>query len=126
MTDPVEALILDLLDWLTLRDRTYEEVMAAWRTSCPRLPVWEEANDRGLITREEVNGNSMIRVSSVGLALLDQLKSQKTNVVASKEPQQRPRNTLDELLAHCNPKAPQSQEEREWLAGPPGRRELIL
>jgi hypothetical protein len=77
MTDPVEALILDLLDWLTLRDRTYEEVMAAWRTSCPRLPVWEEANDRGLITREEINGDSMIRVSSAGLALLDQRKAHK-------------------------------------------------
>ena len=124
MTDPVEALILDLLDWLTLRDRTYEEVMDAWRTSCPRLPVWEEANDRGLITREEVNGNSMIKVSSAGLALLDQLKSQKTNVVSSKEPQQRPRDTLDELLAHCNPKVPRSKEEREWLAGKPVGREL--
>jgi hypothetical protein len=78
MTDPVEALILDLLDWLMVRDRTYEEVMAAWRTSCPRLPVWEEANDRGLITREEINGNSMIRVSSSGLALLGQRQVHKT------------------------------------------------
>jgi hypothetical protein len=77
MTDPVEALILDLLDWLTIRDRTYEEVMAAWRTSCPRLPVWEDANDRGLIMREEVDGNSMIRVSSAGLALLDERKAER-------------------------------------------------
>jgi D-3-phosphoglycerate dehydrogenase len=45
----VEALILDLLEWVTKRERTYEEVMEAWRTSCPRLPVWEEANDRGLV-----------------------------------------------------------------------------
>ena len=123
MTDPVEALILDLLDWLMVRDRTYEEVMAAWRTSCPRLPVWEEANDRGLITREEVNGNSMIRVSSAGLALLDQLKSQiksqKTNVVSSKEPQQRPRNTLDELLAHCNPKARRARKSASGLLTSP-------
>ena len=70
MDDPVEALILDLLDWLTMRDRTYEEVMDAWRTSCPRLPVWEEANDRGLIARERTNGQSMIRVTSKGLALV--------------------------------------------------------
>ena len=41
----VEALIIDLLEWLTKRERTYEEVMEAWRTSCPKLPVWEEAND---------------------------------------------------------------------------------
>jgi hypothetical protein len=72
MTDPVEALILDLLDWLTIRDRTYEEVMSAWRTSCPRLPVWEDANDRGLIVQEEVNGKSVVRVSSAGRALLGQ------------------------------------------------------
>ena len=31
----VETLILDLLEWVTRRERTYEEVMEAWRTSCP-------------------------------------------------------------------------------------------
>jgi antitoxin ChpS len=43
----------------------------------------------------------------------------------SKEPQQRPRDPLDELLALCNPKVPQSKEEREWLADKPVGRELI-
>jgi D-3-phosphoglycerate dehydrogenase len=71
----VEALILDLLEWVTRRDRTYEEVMEAWRTSCPRLPVWEEANDRGLVIREDVNGRCIVRVTSLGLALLEQHKS---------------------------------------------------
>jgi hypothetical protein len=52
----VETLILDLLEWLAKRERSYEEVMDAWRTSCPRLPVWEDANDRGLVMRMEVNG----------------------------------------------------------------------
>jgi hypothetical protein len=42
----VEALILDLLERLAQRDSSYEEVMEAWRTSCPRLPVWKDANDR--------------------------------------------------------------------------------
>ena len=70
MTDTVEALILDLLDWLTIRDRTYEEVMDAWRTSCPRLPVWEDANDRGLISREKVNGRTVIGVTPSGFAIL--------------------------------------------------------
>jgi antitoxin ChpS len=37
------------------------------------------------------------------------------------EPRQRRRYTLDELLAQCNPKAPRSKEEREWLdSGPVG------
>ena len=68
----VENLILDLLEWLALRDRSYEEVMEAWRTSCPKLPVWEDANDRGLVTSVEVEGRELIRPTSVGLALLDQ------------------------------------------------------
>jgi hypothetical protein len=68
----VESLILDLLDWLTVRDRTYEEVMDAWRTSCPRLPVWEDANDRGLVTQEKVDGRCMVRVTRPGMALLGQ------------------------------------------------------
>ena len=72
MADTVmEALILDLLEWLTTRERSYEEVMEAWRTSCPRLPVWEDANDRGFVTRDEVNGRCIVRVSPSGLALLD-------------------------------------------------------
>jgi hypothetical protein len=68
----VEALVLDLLEWLASDERTYEEVMDAWRTSCPRLQVWEDANDRGLITREGVNGRKLIKPSPVGFALLEQ------------------------------------------------------
>ena len=41
------------------------------------------------------------------------------------EPQQRPRYTLDELLAQCNPKAPRSKQEREWLNDKPAGGELI-
>jgi len=71
----VEPLILDLLDWLAARDRTYEEVMDAWRTSCPKLPVWEDANDRGLVARETVNGRCIVRVAPPGLALLAHRKA---------------------------------------------------
>jgi hypothetical protein len=70
----VEALILDLLGFVSERDRSYEEVMDAWRTSCPKLPVWEDANDRGLVTRVEVNGNSTVRVTPVGRSLLEHRK----------------------------------------------------
>ena len=66
----VEALILDLLEWVTRRDRTYEEVMEAWRTSCPRLTVWEEANDRGLVVRENVNRRCVVRITLSGRELL--------------------------------------------------------
>jgi antitoxin ChpS len=41
------------------------------------------------------------------------------------EPHPRPRYTLDELLAQCNPKARRGKEEREWLDDKPAGRELI-
>ena len=72
MVDTVEPLILDLLEWVALRERTYQEVIEAWRTSCPRLPVWEEANDRGLLATEHSNGHTRVRVTPTGSALLAQ------------------------------------------------------
>ena len=54
--DDVDNLILDLLDCLVASPRPYDEVLDAWRTSCPRLPVWEEAVDRGFVARRSVPG----------------------------------------------------------------------
>ena len=70
--DTLEPLIVDLIEWVAARERTYEEVMDAWRTSCPRLPVWEDANDRSLLKTETVEGRFIVRPSIVGLALLKQ------------------------------------------------------
>jgi len=65
--DPAtEALMVDLLAWLAPRPRPYAEVMAAWRTSCPRLPVWEEVNDRRLVSRQA----GMIAVTDAGRSVL--------------------------------------------------------
>ena len=71
MDDTVEDLILDLLEWMGPNPRPYAEVIEAWRTSCPRLPVWEEANDRGLIRRNRrPGGGLLVRVSDAGRAHL--------------------------------------------------------
>ncbi|MCA9291341.1 MAG: hypothetical protein KDA25_09435 [Phycisphaerales bacterium] len=51
MNEVDHTLLVDLLAWIAARPRTYAETMDAWRTSCPRLPVWEEANDRGFVDR---------------------------------------------------------------------------
>ena len=49
------------------------EVIEAWHTSCPRLPVWEEAQARGLLAREHRPGGGVfISVSKAGSALLSQ------------------------------------------------------
>jgi len=41
-------------------------VMEAWRTSCPRLPVWEDATDRGFIVRQRAPGGALVAVSVAG------------------------------------------------------------
>jgi D-3-phosphoglycerate dehydrogenase / 2-oxoglutarate reductase len=67
----METLLLDLLEWLGARPRPYAEVMDAWRTSCPRLPVWEEATDRGYVVRRFVAGHgTLITLSPAGEARL--------------------------------------------------------
>ena len=63
MSDAVEPLILDLLEWMGPEPRPYAEVLEAWRTSCPRLPVWEEAGDRGYIRRSR---GALVSVSAAG------------------------------------------------------------
>jgi hypothetical protein len=72
MSDPVDALVLDLLDWIGPRARPYAEVIDAWRTSCPRLPVWEEANTRGYIDHQHSpDRGAFVSVSPLGMALLE-------------------------------------------------------
>jgi len=71
MTETVEPLIADLVDWVAKEPRSYSEVMDAWRTSCPRLTVWEDAVDRGYLVRERVDGGSIaVRVTPEGRKFL--------------------------------------------------------
>jgi hypothetical protein len=71
MHDPVDALILDLLEWIGPKPRPYREVMDAWRTSCPRLPVWEEATERGFIDRDQSqDSGAVVSVSALGAKFL--------------------------------------------------------
>jgi hypothetical protein len=70
MTNTVENLILDLVEWVGRKERTYRETMDAWRTSCPRLPVWEDATDRGLVETVFTNGRSLVRVTAAGFYFL--------------------------------------------------------
>jgi D-3-phosphoglycerate dehydrogenase / 2-oxoglutarate reductase len=67
MSDPIDSLILDLLEWIGPGERPYRETMEAWRTSCPRLPVWEDATDRGFIERHHEPGRAArVSVSPAG------------------------------------------------------------
>jgi hypothetical protein len=67
VSDTVDTLILDLLEWIGPKPRPYREVLEAWGTSCPRLPVWEDANDRGFIARHHEPGRgALVSVSAAG------------------------------------------------------------
>ena len=66
MADPLDALILDLLESIAPRPRPYSEVISIWRTSCPRLPVWEEATARGFIERRSTADGALVGLTSVG------------------------------------------------------------
>ncbi|GAB4169903.1 MAG: hypothetical protein OHK0024_05690 [Thalassobaculales bacterium] len=69
--DPKDALVLDLIEWLAPAPRPYAEVMEAWRTSCPRLTVWEDAEDRGYVARRRGPDGAMVQATPAGLAFLD-------------------------------------------------------
>jgi len=69
----MDALTLQLITWLSDRPRSYGEVMEAWTTTCPRMPIWEDAVSNGLVRVEGV-GTMRQRAVSVtprGRALLD-------------------------------------------------------
>jgi D-3-phosphoglycerate dehydrogenase len=71
---PPSALTLELLNWIAERPRTYDETMAAWRTSCPRMPIWEDASSDGLVILLTGDGDSnpaRVCLTPVGRALRD-------------------------------------------------------
>ena len=67
--DPADALILQLLEWIIERPRTYAEAIEVWRTSCPRLSIWEDASIAGLIECDMAS-DKIVRVSKKGQELL--------------------------------------------------------
>ena len=68
-TDPARALTLQLLEWIAERPRSHAEVLDAWKTTCPRLSIWEDACIEGLIEGESGIGK-IVRVSKKGEAML--------------------------------------------------------
>lgn len=68
----LDSLVFDLVEWIAKEPRSYAQTMEAWRTSCPRLAVWEEAVDRGLVAREtKQDGNNVVKVTKPGLRFLN-------------------------------------------------------
>ena len=72
MAEATDALRVQLLAWVAEKPRTYREVMDAWRTSCPRLPIWEDAVDDRLVevTASGTLNEARVVVTDRGAALL--------------------------------------------------------
>ena len=65
------ACTVELLAWLAARPRTYGETLDAWRTSCPRLSVWEDALADGLVeVRREGSHGALVGLTGAGRAAL--------------------------------------------------------
>jgi hypothetical protein len=75
----LESLTRDLLEWIADAPRSYGETMEAWRTSCPRLSVWEDAVIDGLVRVRA----SEVELTERGRAVLDQHANQRARRVAA-------------------------------------------
>lgn len=78
MTPPAtpHPLTLQMLAWLAWRSRTYTETMDAWRTSCPKFPIWEDSLSAHLIRVRPADagagvGHAMVELTPEGRAVLD-------------------------------------------------------
>ena len=71
MSCNADPLVLDFVEWVAREPRAYAEVISTWKSSCPRLTIWEDAADRGYVARETVPGLGLvIAVTESGERLL--------------------------------------------------------
>ena len=62
----ITASTVELLTWVAARDRSYQDVVDAWRSNCPRYAVWDDAVTAGLV----VAGRDGVALTERGLAAL--------------------------------------------------------
>jgi hypothetical protein len=74
MSESASLIMTQFLAWVADRPRTYAQTMEAWRSTCPRLSVWEDANIDGLVCIEN-DGNRAVRLTPRGYALLEKARA---------------------------------------------------
>lgn len=70
MSETADPLVLDLVEWIGREPRLYSDVLETWRTSCPRLTIWEDAVDRGYVTRGTAEQGGRVTITERGVRLL--------------------------------------------------------
>ena len=76
MSDSPSLIMIQFLSWVADRPRSYAETMDAWRTSCPRLSVWEDAVIADLV-RLEGEGGRTVKLTDRGAAVLRRAQNRK-------------------------------------------------
>ena len=77
MSDSPSLTMIQFLSWVGDRPRSYAETMDAWRTTCPRLSVWEDAVIADLV-RLEGEGGRAVKLTDRGAAVLRQAQNRET------------------------------------------------
>ena len=73
LDNPAGYLTVQFLDWVSEQPRTYGDAMDAWRTSCPRLSIWDDAIRDGLVKMEKSGGpmrQSLVMLTDRGRIVL--------------------------------------------------------
>jgi hypothetical protein len=73
MSEAANLLMLEFLEWISTRPRTYAEAMDAWQSHCPRQTIWEDAIIEGLVqlNRKDTLRDPEVILTPRGLALLN-------------------------------------------------------
>jgi hypothetical protein len=69
MSERPSLIMIQFLAWVADRPRNYAQAMEAWRSSCPRLSVWEDAIIDGFV-RVESDAGRTVRLTQYGAAVL--------------------------------------------------------
>ncbi|MGH2535300.1 MAG: hypothetical protein ACRDJW_23815 [Thermomicrobiales bacterium] len=84
----VGPLTHDVLAWIARTPRSYAETMEAWRSSCPRLTIWEDALADGLFRVERADNQRlsecMVVLTPRGRAVLDHLHNEQSLILATR------------------------------------------
>ncbi len=74
MSDSPSLIMVQFLVWVADRPRSYGQTMDAWRTSCPRLSVWEDAVLDEFV-RIGHGDNRAVTLTARGRAVLEKAKT---------------------------------------------------
>ncbi|MFY9838443.1 MAG: hypothetical protein WAK55_18620 [Xanthobacteraceae bacterium] len=81
MSDSPSLIMIQFLWWVADRPRSYAQTMEAWRTSCPRLSVWEDAVIDNLVRVD--GGHRAVTLTSRGHAVLRKSQAGQAPAAAS-------------------------------------------